>query len=179
VGFQVLDELVSRWGVTGVAWSEKFGAQFLKCRVKGDQVILLAPMEYMNTSGISASKVLKFFKISPSDSIVIYDELDLPPGIVRLKRSGGTGGHRGLESLCQHFGTREFQRVRVGIGHPRDISPNAGEHNVSAWVLGKPGSQDRELIKEGILQASDAVEFIVQDGFKEAQKRVHSPKIAG
>lgn len=176
VGFAVLAELAGRWGLAGATWSEKFGAQFLKTTYQGEPVMFIAPMEFMNTSGISASKVLKFFKIDPRDSIVIYDELDLPPGVVRLKNTGGGGGHRGLESLFQHFGSKDFTRVRLGIGHPRDIAPEVAQHNVSAWVLGRPGSSDVELIREGIVRACEAVELLVKLSFKEAQELIHAPR---
>lgn len=117
VGYMVADALHARYG-TG-PFRGKFGGQLADAEIGGEKVMLLKPTTYMNASGRSVGAVARFFKIRNKDVTVFYDELDLAPGKVRVKRGGGTAGHNGVKSVADQIGP-QFRRVRVGIGHPGD-----------------------------------------------------------
>ena len=104
----------------GAAWKResRFSGHVAQVREDGAEFALLKPATYMNESGRSVSALLRFFKIEPGEMLVVHDELDLPPGVVKLKKGGGTGGHNGLADIAEALDTREFWRLRIGIGHP-------------------------------------------------------------
>jgi PTH1 family peptidyl-tRNA hydrolase len=115
IGFLAVDEIVRRQRFR--APREKFHGQLFEGELGGDRVLALKPMTYMNNSGESVAAAARFFKIEPADIYVIYDELDLPPGKLKVKRGGGSAGHNGLRSIDAHLGA-DYWRVRLGIGHP-------------------------------------------------------------
>ena len=119
VGFWLLDSLARRYG--GVFRREaKFHGEACQVSVDGHPLWLLKPQTFMNRSGASVIALARFYKLVPEAILVVHDELDLPPGAVRLKRGGGHGGHNGLRDIIQQLGSREFLRLRLGIGHPGD-----------------------------------------------------------
>lgn len=115
IGFRVLDAVAAHYGAP--AWRARFTAAFSEIRVEDRKVLLLKPQTFMNQSGRSVAPALKYHNLTIDDAIVVYDELDLPPGKVRVKHGGGLAGHNGLRSINAHCGPG-FWRVRVGIGHP-------------------------------------------------------------
>ncbi|MCC9620523.1 aminoacyl-tRNA hydrolase [Thalassospira sp. MA62] len=119
IGFMAADELVRRHSFG--PWRKKFQGQVAEGELNGQKVLVLKPETFMNLSGQSVGEVLRFYKIPVEDVIVLHDELDLPPGKLRVKRGGGHGGHNGLRSIDSHCG-KEYRRVRLGIGHPGDKS---------------------------------------------------------
>lgn len=119
IGFMAADELVRRYSFG--PWRKKFQGQISEGELNGEKVLVLKPETFMNLSGQSVGEVLRFYKIPIEDVIVLHDELDLPPGKLRVKRGGGHGGHNGLRSIDAHCG-KEYRRVRLGIGHPGDKS---------------------------------------------------------
>ncbi|MDG4717758.1 MULTISPECIES: aminoacyl-tRNA hydrolase [Thalassospira] len=119
IGFMAADEIVRRYSFG--PWRKKFQGQISEGDVNGHKVLVLKPETFMNLSGQSVCEVLRFYKIPVEDVIVLHDELDLPPGKLRVKRGGGHGGHNGLRSIDAHCG-KEYRRVRLGIGHPGDKS---------------------------------------------------------
>jgi PTH1 family peptidyl-tRNA hydrolase len=119
IGFMAADEIVRRHSFG--PWRRKYQGQLAEGEIGGQKVLVLKPETYMNNSGQSVGDVLRFFKIPVEDVIVLHDELDLPPGKLRVKRGGGHGGHNGLRSIDAHCG-KEYRRVRLGIGHPGDKS---------------------------------------------------------
>lgn len=127
IGFKAVDEISHRFSFS--TWSEKFSGFISKGEINGHKAVLLKPQTYMNNSGESVQKALHFFKIKPENLIVIHDELDLPPLKLRYKSGGGNGGHNGLKSIQQKIGTADFNRLRVGIGHP------GSKDRVSPYVL--------------------------------------------
>lgn len=154
VGFWVLDALQA--DLRADAWKQKHGALWVKA--DGD-IILCKPQTYMNKSGEPTQAVAQFFKVEAKDVIVVHDELDFLPGVVRLKQGGGAGGHNGLKSLIACLGA-DFARVRVGIGKP----PREGvEH-----VLGVPGKQEMALYDEAIVRAKEAVRLVIEKGMTRA-----------
>ena len=127
IGWWVVDAVAQEYGATN--WQDKFKGKFTKVKVSGEDVVLLKPQTYMNKSGESVRAALDFFKIDPKDVWVIHDELDLEPLKLRIKIGGGEGGHNGLKSTTQHLGTKDYWRLRIGIGHPGD------KNRVSGYVL--------------------------------------------
>ena len=119
IGFMAADELVRRYSFG--PWRKKFQGQISEGELNGQKVLVLKPETFMNLSGQSVGEVLRFYKIPVENVIVLHDELDLPPGKLRVKRGGGHGGHNGLRSIDAHCG-KEYRRVRLGIGHPGDKS---------------------------------------------------------
>lgn len=160
VGFMTVDALAARWGLED-AWRGKFDALVAERR-GGETILLMKPQTYMNLSGRAVGAAVNWYKLSPEDVIVVYDELDLPPGQIRLRAKGGAGGHRGVLSLLEHLGGDAFIRVRVGIGRPPEYL------DAAASVLGKFSPAERAVIEPAISQAADAVEAILQDGIVKA-----------
>ena len=120
---------------------EKFSAYFSKKKIDGEDVILLKPTTYMNNSGIALRQCMDFFKVSSEDILVLYDDMDMPVGKLRLRQKGSAGGHNGIKSIISHIGTQDFDRIRIGIGKDKMIP-------VVDWVLGKfPQEQQEELNK--------------------------------
>ena len=141
---------------------------------EGVVVLLARPQTYMNRSGLAVAPVYRDYVESPNELIVLHDDLDLPPGRVRLKRGGGTGGHNGLRSLQEELGTPAFLRVRIGIGRPPEgVDP-------ADFVLSRPPPEARDLFLGGVASAGEAVLDILRDGFDKAMtrwnvRRLHSP----
>lgn len=127
VGFMAVDAIADEYGIG--PFKVKHKADMAEGRIDGQKVVLLKPQTYMNESGQSVGACAKFFKIPPERVVIFHDELDLEPGKCRVKMGGGVAGHNGLKSIRAHLGTADFQRVRLGIGHPGDKS------RVSGYVL--------------------------------------------
>ena len=131
---------------------------------------LLAPQTYMNASGKSVGALCRFYKILPQQILVVHDELDLQPGIARLKLDGGLGGHKGLKDIVAHLGTREFWRLRIGIGHPGD------RHAVVNYVLQPPRKEEAVLIDEAIERSLAVWPLIAGANFEAAMMKLHTQK---
>jgi PTH1 family peptidyl-tRNA hydrolase len=134
---------------------------------RGPRVVLAKARSYMNESGGPAAAVLGFYKVAPEQLVVVHDELDLPFGTIKLKRGGGHGGHNGLRSLDQSLGSKEYLRVRVGIGRP------PGRQDPADYVLKDFGSAERKELPLEIERAADAVEAVVVEGLEPAQNVFH------
>lgn len=131
------------------------------------RVVLAKPRSYMNESGGPAAAVLSFYKVPPEQLVVVHDELDLPFGTIRLKRGGGHGGHNGLRSLDRSLGTKDYLRVRVGIGRP------PGRQDPADYVLRNFGPAERKELPLEIERAADAVETLLQNGLEPTQNLYH------
>ena len=127
IGFMAVDEIARTGGFS--PWSKKFHGEIAEGSIAGRKVILLKPLTFMNERGRSVQAAAAFYQIPPADIVVFHDELDLPPGKVRVKTGGGHGGHNGLRSIDAHLG-KEYRRVRLGIGHP------GSKERVNPHVLG-------------------------------------------
>ena len=143
VGFMALDEIVRRYGFA--PWRRRFQGQVAEGRIAGERVLALKPETYMNESGRAVGEAMRFYKLKPADLVVIYDELDLPPGKARLKSGGSTAGHRGLRSIEPQVG-KDFRRLRLGIGHP------GAREKVNGYVLHDFAKADRDWL-EPLLEA--------------------------
>jgi len=131
---------------------KKFSGEYGKGRIKGEEVILLRPGTYMNCSGRSIREAAGFFKVSPDRIIVIYDDIDLPLGTIRVRASGGPGTHNGMRSVVEEIGTREFVRVRIGIG------PAPEHYDLADYVLSDIPAEQRETMFGAFVEAAGAVE---------------------
>ena len=156
VGFMTMDRLADVLNVS--IDHAKLKGEYVKMKYHGEDVILLKPMTYMNNSGESVIQVMNYFKIDVSDLLVIYDDMDMPTGKLRLRESGSAGGHNGMKSIIAHVGTQSFKRIRVGIDkHPRI--------KVIDYVLGRFTKEEQPLIDEGIENAVKAVEMFLDKDF--------------
>lgn len=174
IGHMVADELASRTSPMPSTFSahKRSNAEIVQTRWgSGDaerQVILAKPRTYMNLSGGPVAGLARFFGVAPADVIVVHDELDLDPGVIRLKRGGGEGGHNGLRSISKSLGTRDYLRVRVGIGRP------PGRQDPADFVLRDfSAAERRDDLPFWIGDAADAVEHLALLGLEAAQNRVH------
>lgn len=140
VGFLSLDYIAEDHSFS--PWKEKFKGLLSEGTIHGHKVLLLKPQTYMNLSGQSVQAAMQFYKIAPEDVIVIHDDLDLAPAKVRMKKGGGHGGHNGLKDIDQRIG-REYWRIRLGIGHPRDLGH---EGSASNYVLGRFSEKDLDWV---------------------------------
>lgn len=162
VGFQVIDELLSRHMQS--SFQTKFSAQIVTGLINAQRVVLIKPMEFMNNSGFAIQRAAKFYDVSPENILVIHDELDLSPGRLRLKNGGGHGGNNGLRSIIAQMGTRDFLRIRLGIGKPLKQSGETGDGSGANYVLSPFSSQEQSTINESISKSADAAETIVAEG---------------
>ncbi len=139
-------------------------------KISASPIWLMVPGSYMNLSGQPVQAVQQFYKILPKETLVIHDELDLPPGEIRLKLNGGDGGHNGLKSLIQHMQTKEFYRLRVGIGHPGD------RDRVADYVLSRPNKSDEASIQDALAFALPEFEKIIDGQIDKAMQVLHTKK---
>lgn len=163
VGFEVLDRLASRLDLEFSR--EKFGGQIAGARVEGEKVLLLKPLTYMNLSGESVAQAARFHADSPADILVVYDEVDLPVGALRLRKQGSAGTHNGMKSVVEGLGTDEVPRLRVGVG----AELTRGER--IAHVLGKFKPEERDVIEQAIERAVDACVCFLKEGLDAAMNR--------
>ncbi len=145
----------------------RFSADVARIQVAGHEVWLLQPQTFMNRSGQAVRPFADFYKIAPEAILVAHDEIDLPPGEVRLKKGGGHGGHNGLRDLVQHLGP-DFWRLRFGVGHPghRDL--------VAGYVLSRAPSAEQTLLDAGIERAADHLPMLLRGEFSKVQQSLHT-----
>lgn len=148
----------------------KWKAVAARCELWGDEVIILKPHSFMNLSGYPVKAAMEHFGIGPERLIVVFDDLDLPPGRIRVRPSGSAGGHNGMKSIISAIGTGDFARVRVGIGRPPAYMESA------EYVLQRPDRQEARLLSEGVGQAALAVEEIILSGVEKAASRFNGQR---
>jgi PTH1 family peptidyl-tRNA hydrolase len=139
--------------------------------IAGNRVMLARPQTYMNASGESVSALLRKLNLTPSDLIVIHDDLDLPPGKIRLRLGGSSGGHKGIDSIITRIGTRDFYRIRVGIGRPDTGEDAAKEDAVIAYVLADFIPEEKKTIDTVIPQVSEAIVYLLAEGLTAAMNK--------
>ncbi|HWR46255.1 MAG TPA: aminoacyl-tRNA hydrolase [Pseudonocardiaceae bacterium] len=165
VGFMVVDELARRAG--GRFTSHKAGADVLETRLAGRRAVLARPRSFMNVSGPAVAGTARFFKIPPTDVVVVHDDLDLDHGVLRLKRGGGEGGHNGLRSVSACLGSRDYLRVRFGIGRP------PGRMDPADFVLRDFSAEQRRELDLLVDRCADAVEQLLAQGLAATQNQLH------
>jgi PTH1 family peptidyl-tRNA hydrolase len=175
VGFFVIDELARRHDLG--PFRDRFGGQAADGRLISDKVLLLKPMEYMNHSGFAVQRAAQYYDLAPEQIVVIHDELDLDLARLKLKKSGGAGGHNGLRSIIQQLGSRDFLRVRIGIGKPtRTDGRPAGKEAGASYVLSDFPSAQQAEVEDAVRTAADAVETIVDRGIDRAMNEFNARK---
>ncbi len=164
-GFDFVDALLP----SGVAFKpdNRFKSELAEISVAGQKIWLLKPQTFMNLSGEAVGGFARYYKISPENILVAHDELDLLPGVLRLKKGGGSGGHRGLNDIISKLGSRDFYRLRIGIGHPGSAS------QVAAFVLQKPPASESDLINDAIHRAVSQLPDIVSGNHAAAMNELH------
>ena len=149
----------------------KFFGYTARINIGGNDIRLLVPTTFMNLSGKSVAAVANFYRINPDEILVAHDELDLPPGVAKMKLGGSTGGHNGLKDIQSKFANNpNFYRLRIGIGHPGD------KNKVVGFVLGKPPLSEQKLIDDAIDESVRCTDILLSDGMDKAINRLHGFK---
>jgi PTH1 family peptidyl-tRNA hydrolase len=169
-GFWLVDNLANDLGAR-LQRETKYNALVGKASINGAETWLLEPQTYMNRSGQSVGALARFFKIKPEEVLVVHDELDLMPGIARLKKGGSSGGHNGLKDITAALGTQDYWRLRLGIGHPRSLSL---AQQVADFVLHRPSRADQDLIEQAIDKSLLVMPLICEGKFPEATTKLHT-----
>lgn len=168
VGFEVIDILADRIGVC--VDEKKHKALCARGVLEGQKVILLKPQTYMNLSGESVGAAADFYKVESGNIIVVYDDISLAPGQLRIRGKGSAGGHNGMKNIIAHLGTQEFPRLKVGIGEkPKDM-------DLADYVLSHFSKGEREVMDGAFKEAADAVAVMVGQGIDEAMNRFNGKK---
>lgn len=155
-GFKVMDEIAKECGVS--IEQKKFKALIATTRISGEQVMLMKPQTYMNNSGEALIEAVKFYHVDVDDILVIYDDMDMPIGKIRLREKGSAGGQNGVKSIIAHLHTQDFKRIRVGIGKDARVP-------VVDWVLGKIRKEDQAEYEKAVANAKDAAIFSITHSF--------------
>lgn len=163
MGFDVINEISDKCNIK--VSKSKFDALYGMGEINGKRVILVKPQTYMNLSGESIIKFKKFYKISNKEIIIIYDDIDLAVGDIRLKPKGGAGTHNGMRSVLQNLNTEDFIRVRVGIGTPEN------KEDMINYVIGAIPKREKEILDESVKRASESVLEILQNGIDVAMNK--------
>ena len=166
-GFWWIEEFARTHGGTFKAES-KFHGLVARSQINGKEILLLKPQTFMNASGRAVAALAQFYKITAAEILVVHDELDLPPGSAKLKFGGGPGGHNGLKDMIAHFNTRDFWRLRIGIGHPGE------REDVVGYVLRAPRREETTLIEQAMQRAQDVAPLIIDGKQEAAMLKLHS-----
>jgi len=165
-GFWFVDELARKYGGE-FRYEKRFDADCCKASISGSEVWLVKPQSYMNRSGGPVRAVLDYYRMTPMQLLVAHDEIDLPPGTVRLKLGGGHGGHNGIRDIIRHCGA-EFMRLRLGVGHPGD------KDEVTNYVLKRGSSDIQRAVEDNVSEAAAVMSTLVDEGLNAAMKMLHT-----
>ena len=168
-GFWLLDALADQHQVR-LGADAKLHGESAKASIAGQAVWLLKPRTFMNRSGQSVLAAQNYFRIEAEETLVVHDDLDLPPGTARIKFDGGHGGQNGLRDIIATLGHGRFHRLRIGIGHPGD------KDRVTSWVLGRPGKEDEARMRAAVDDALRVVPSLIAGDFEAAKRWLHSPR---
>lgn len=166
-GFWFVEELARRCAARFMP-EKKFHAEVAKVEIQGKEFWLLKPDTYMNQSGFAVKSLLSFYKLKAENLLVVHDEIDLPAGAVKLKTSGGHGGHNGLRDIINQLGGRDFHRLRIGVGHP------GNKDDVVDYVLRRPSQHDRTLIDDAVYKALDVMDELANGLHEQAMHKLHT-----
>src|SRR5262245_16046725 len=165
-GFVVCDRFAAKHRFAG--WNAKFQGEFTRGRALGEDIGLLKPQTYMNLSGESVAEALRYLPVEPGDVVVVFDEMDIPSGKLRLRKKGGHGGHNGLRSIIESLGASDFPRIRVGIGRPPEGWEPTGH------LLSKVPNGERARFSATVDLAVEALEVALAQGFELAMNRFNA-----
>ena len=164
VGFMVIEGVAKRWGV-GWTYEKKFNARLARAERSERTALLCEPQTYMNSSGEAVGAAAEFYRVPIGRLLIVLDDANLPFGQLRLRPGGSSGGHHGLESIEQHLGTREYARLRIGIGR------RSGAREITSYVLGRFSSTETPLLDKVLTVASDQVECWLESGIQKAMSQ--------
>ena len=150
-GFMALDHYLQENNLS--LEREKFEGKYTKQKIADADVILLEPQTFMNDSGRSVAQFARFFKVDPQDILIIHDDMDMPLGKIRIRANGKSGGHNGIKSIIRDLGTNDFNRLKIGIRHPNNVT----EASVVSWVLSQFNTEQKKLIDEAFMTASKVI----------------------
>ena len=170
-GFWLVDNLANSLPGCRLQRESRFNALVAKSVIKGQEVWLLEPQTFMNRSGQSVGGLARFFMINPDEVLVVHDELDLAPGIVKMKKGGSSGGHNGLKDITAALGTQDYWRMRIGIGHPRTLG---SQQPVADYVLHRPRKEEQVLIEETIEKCLRVMPLVIEGKFDTATMQLHT-----
>lgn len=164
MGFMALDRLADR---EGFRFNKlRFRAWTAEWMVNGEKVLVMKPQTYMNLSGESVGEAARFYKVPADHVLVISDDVSLPVGKLRIRKSGSAGGHNGLKNIIQHLGTDAFPRIKVGVG-----MPDHPDHEMIDWVIGKPQGEEAKTLRAALDRAADAALSVIDEGPDRAMNR--------
>ena len=166
-GFWLIEELARRFGAGALRLETRHQAELARARIGTSELWLAKPMTFMNASGGPVASLAHFYRVPPEEILVAYDELDFPPGKVRLKQGGGAAGHNGVRDIIAHLG-ESFWRLRIGIGRPAVKGEGIDR------VLSRPSAEEERLIEETIAAGADAIVVMLDEGAQFAMQRLHS-----
>lgn len=161
IGFEVVDALASKYGLTFARWKKDAEV----CEIGGEKIFIIKPISFMNRSGFPVREFVQYFKIEPQEILVVHDELDIPTGELKLKFAGGEAGHNGLKSISEQLGVRNYWRLRVGIGRPE-----FGE--TVNWVLGRFSPEENSVIIPALERSVKIITYALEHGIKKAQTSI-------
>ncbi|NYT64173.1 aminoacyl-tRNA hydrolase [Alcaligenaceae bacterium] len=173
-GFWLVDHLADDFH-SSFTLEKSFSAWVAKARFEGEAIILAKPTTFMNRSGQAAGALMRFYKLTPEQVLVLHDELDLMPGSVKLKQGGGHAGHNGLRDIQSAFSSPDFWRLRLGIGHPRTLGL---AQQVAAFVLNPPRRDELQEIVAGIDRCRAIVPALLRGEFQQAMSQLHEANCA-
>jgi len=169
-GFLTIEFLQDKF--SGKPYKLRHKAQLSECTISGERVLLVRPQTYMNNSGESIREILTFYKLDLSQLIVIYDDVDLPGGTIRIRASGSAGTHNGMRSIIAELGSGEFARVRIGIG-----KPSHPDMDLADYVLGRFDKDQLPIMREAVQKAAEAAEMIILKGCEAAMNTFNNGEI--
>ena len=165
MGFDALNKLAKQYDIE--ITKKKFEGLYGKGEIEGEQVVLLKPQTYMNLSGKSIKECIDFYKIDLENLVVIYDDIDIDKGVVKLRKQGGAGTHNGMKSVIESLGSQEFPRVRVGIGMPEY------KDDLTNYVIGYVPEEEKEVLDKACETAKEAVIEILKNGIDNAMNKIN------
>lgn len=171
VGFSVIDVLADQIGID--VSEKKHRALCGKGMLEGQKVILAKPQTFMNLSGESVRAMVDFYKVSPDEVIIIYDDISLEPGQLRIRTKGSAGGHNGIKNIIAHLGTQEFPRIKVGVGEKPKYM------DLADYVLSRFSKGEQELMDDAFREAADAVAMMISEGMDAAMNHFNAKKTRG
>ena len=163
MGFDTINKIAEKYNIK--LNKNKFHGIYENTTIENKKVILLKPQTYMNLSGISIKEIMNFYKIEKENILIIYDDMDIEPGKIKIRKKGSSGGHNGLKSIIENIGTEEFNRIRIGIGRPTH------EQDKINYVIGAISKEEQEKLQKGIEKAAEAVEEILKNGIDSAMNK--------
>lgn len=167
-GFMTIDRLADRYGID--ISEKKHKALCGKGVIEGNKVILVKPQTYMNLSGESVRAVVDYFKVPVEDIVIIYDDIDLAPGQLRIRKKGSAGGHNGIKSIISHLGTQEFKRIRVGVGE------KPARMDLADYVLGRFPKEETDIMDQAFKDGAEAAVVIITEGIDAAMNQFNAKK---